>query len=76
MFVLPHFPQSAKPHEISIMLLYSLGYKDAKTIANILGYPTKDTAYKVLRKYRDILPTFRTEAPKTRLMGRGFVSVR
>lgn len=52
-------PEEAKPHEASILLVYSMGITNADDIRKFLHYETANPVYKVLRKYRDILPKYR-----------------
>jgi len=66
---LPNFPKEAKPHEVAILLAYSLGYKTPESIAELLHYPTRDSAYRALKKYHDILPDLKVVAHKQRLIG-------
>jgi hypothetical protein len=70
---LPDFPDEAKPHEVAILLAYSLGFTKPSTIAFALHYPTKDSVYKVLRKYRNSLPSLRV-SHKQHLIGKAFHS--
>lgn len=52
-------PTDAKPFERAILIVYGLGNYEPEKIAEILNYPTKDSVYRVLRKYRDFLPECR-----------------
>jgi hypothetical protein len=53
------FPPEAKPHEVAIMILYALGERDPKKIAQRLHYPTCDTVWRVFRDYKEELPSLR-----------------
>lgn len=49
----------AKPHERAVLIVYSMGYLDAGSIARVLNYETNNTPYIVLRKFREFLPGLR-----------------
>ena len=70
----PSTPQEAKPHEVAILLVYSMGIRDPLEIAKILHYPTKDSVYKVFRDYKEVLPTLRIYDPRDHFVGRGLVA--
>ena len=70
--MIPTLPKEAKPHECGVLICYSLGHRSPEEIQNKLHYPTKDTIYRVLRKYRDILPSL-VVAPQPRFIGRGLI---
>lgn len=66
-----NLPKEAKPYERAILIVYSLGITDIGDISDTLGYPTKDSVYRVFRKYRDFIMNCRVMvAPKQRLIGR------
>jgi len=54
-----NIPPEAKPHEISILLVYSLGITRAEEIRVFLHYETTNPVYKTLRKYKEFLPECR-----------------
>ena len=74
--MIPSFPKEAKPHEVAILLCYSLGKTSAKEIVKILPYKTKQPVYAVLRKYKSILPGLRLMCQKTRYIGPGIIGTR
>jgi hypothetical protein len=70
--MIPRFPKEAKPHEVAILLVYSLGEHTPKGIAEILHYPTKVSVYRAMKKYRDFLPLCRT--PRNSFIGPGLIT--
>lgn len=50
-----HFPATAKPHEISVMLVYLNEVRDPHMIARYLHYKSPKPVQRVLQLHRDFL---------------------
>jgi len=70
--MLPTLPEEATPAERAILFAYSTGIHDPIEISRLLRPNSKSVVYRVLRDYREVLPSLRS--PVARFIGNGLVS--